>query len=132
MVEIYSLSRFVTRNMDKEFDRVDGAYKKKKDKVRPTERWISERELERKRAMPRLPNGKYPAWLIPKFSRMTRGARLTAERLQKILVGERLSVEEKDLLTEVLNSREAALGTFQDGVGPTRGCTSSGNPYGRA
>ena len=89
--------------------------------MRPAERWISdgsmpggmpdwrERALERERAMPRLPNEKYPGWLIPKFSRMARGARLTPERLQKIRVGDGLSMEERDLLAEVLHGREAAL-----------------------
>lgn len=55
------------------------------------------------------PVGKYDHWLIPKFSDIERGSRLTPERIKRMIVGEELSPQERDLLLEMLYNREAAL-----------------------
>lgn len=54
-------------------------------------------------------NNKYPQWLTPKFTPTARGARLTPERLAKMIIGDGMSTEEKDVLTELLYNREAVL-----------------------
>lgn len=45
---------------------------------------------------------------LPKFSGIERGARLTPERLEKLIVGQGLTKEEKDVFFEVLFNRESA------------------------
>ena len=117
--DFFSISQ--ARAQIKEFVRVDGAYKRKGVKIRQVERCVSDgsspggnpdwrkKALAREAAMPKPFFEKYPGWLIPKFSSIARGARMTPERLQKINVGECLTVEERDHLTELLYNREAAL-----------------------
>ena len=75
-------------------------YKKKADKVKPVDPngtdgsklggildWV-----ERSRARDIVPSevGRYTEWLIPKFSDISRGSRLTKERADGLLVGEGL------------------------------------------
>jgi hypothetical protein len=45
---------------------------------------------------------KYPGWLIPKFSDIKKGSRLTDERLKKLIVGGDLTLQERDLFEEML------------------------------
>ena len=117
--DLFSISQ--ARAQIKEFVRVDGAYKRKGVKIRSVERCVSDgsapggnpdwrkKALTREAATPKPFFEKYPGWLILKFSTIARGARMTPERLQKINVGECLTVEERDLLTELLYNREAVL-----------------------
>ena len=53
--------------------------------------------------------GKYAGWIIPKFSSIKKGTRLTSERLKKLKLGDGLSDEEKDVFYEMLYNREAAV-----------------------
>ncbi len=56
------------------------------------------------------PTDKYTHWLIPKFTPITKEARLTPERLAKMVIGDGITSQEKDLLTEMLYNQEAVLG----------------------
>ena len=100
------------------FLHADTLYKKKKDKVRPVNRphsgglkpegdenWketiaLSDKSNENE--------SKY-SWIIPKFSSIPRGQRLTQERLDRLKIGEKLTIEEKEALFEVLFNREAEI-----------------------
>ena len=62
-----------------------------------------ERELDR---------GAYPGVLIPKFSTIERGRRLTQARVRKLNIAEHLTTNDRDLLLEMLFNREVA-GAFQ-------------------
>jgi hypothetical protein len=53
--------------------------------------------------------GKYNYLLISKFSAISREARLIPERFTEIKIGKKLLKSEKDLLTEMLYNRKAAL-----------------------
>jgi len=53
-------------------------------------------------------NKKYP-WLIPKFSDIERGSRLTPERIEKLKIGKGITKEEREVLMEVLFSREKGI-----------------------
>jgi hypothetical protein len=55
------------------------------------------------------PPGKYDYLLISKFFVISREARLIPERLAEIKIREELLKAEKDLLTEILYNRKAAL-----------------------
>ncbi len=55
------------------------------------------------------PTDKYTHWLIPKFTPIAKGVRFTSERLAKMIIGERISPQEKNVLTEMLYNREAVL-----------------------
>ena len=52
---------------------------------------------------------KYAGWIIPKFSNIKRGSRLTPERIQKLRIGKGMTVEEKEVFHEILFNREAAV-----------------------
>jgi hypothetical protein len=65
--------------------------------------------MEKKFGILKRPPGKYDYLLISKFFTINRGARLTFERLTKIKIGKELLKIEKDLLTEMLYNRKAAL-----------------------
>jgi len=58
--------------------------------------------------LPCLENKKYP-WLIPKFSDIERGSRLTLERIEKLKIGKSIMKEEQEVLMEVLFSREKGI-----------------------
>jgi hypothetical protein len=68
----------------------------------------------------------YEGFLIPKFSTITRGERLTAARIQRREIGKELRTAEKELLLEMLYDRETAIAfNFSE-----KGCfmTSSNRP----
>lgn len=100
---------------------VYGAYKRKDQKVRPVDAplpdgsapcsgsWQAEIIKEETKRYVKDPEDKYADWLIPKFSGLAKGARLTPERLQRMRIGDELTEQEKDLFTEMLYNREAAL-----------------------
>ena len=112
---------------------VSTLYKKKADKVKPVNLphkgglKPEGREDWRKRAMAKevyVP-GKYSGWIIPKFSAIRKGTRLTSERIEKLNVGKNLTAEEMGVFLEVLFKREAAIafdvtekGRFSDEIEP--------------
>ena len=55
------------------------------------------------------PIDKYTHWLIPKFTPIAKGDRLTPERLAKMIIGDCMTSREKDLLTKMMYNREAVL-----------------------
>ncbi len=55
------------------------------------------------------PTDKYTHWLIPQFTPIAKRAILTPERLAKMIIGDSMTSQEKDLLTEMLYNREAVL-----------------------
>ncbi len=55
------------------------------------------------------PIDKYTHWLIPKFTPIAKGARLTPKRLAKMIIGDGITSHKKDLLTEMLYNREAII-----------------------
>jgi len=70
-------------------------------------------------------NIKY-SWLIPKFSNIPRGMRLTAERMDGLKIGKSIMQQEKNILMEVLYNREAGIafdftenGVFKPKVEPS-------------
>jgi hypothetical protein len=54
-------------------------------------------------------SGTYSRWLIPKFSAINKGERLTPKRIEKLKIGASITPEEKDLLIEMLHNREKTL-----------------------
>ena len=73
------------------------------------------------------PSGRYGGWLIPKFSDIEKGSRLTAERIGRLKVGApgNLTADEYDVFLQVLYNREAGIafdftekGRFKDDVEP--------------
>ena len=113
--------------------RVDAAYKRKADKVKPVDTSqtdgsgpggdINWRDEAIRREKPVYEPGvtlKFSKWLIPKFSSLARGSRLKPERLQKMIVGDGLTPIEKNLLTEMLFNREAALAWDFSKIGRVR------------
>jgi hypothetical protein len=69
--------------------------------------------------------GRYSGYIVPKFSTIQRGSRLTSARIAKMEIGKSLTPEERELLLEVLFNREAAIafkgtekGRFHDGIEP--------------
>ncbi len=51
----------------------------------------------------------YTYWLITKFTPIAKGARLTPERLGKMIIEDGITDQEKEVLTEMLYNREAVL-----------------------
>jgi hypothetical protein len=65
--------------------------------------------MKKRFGIPKEPFEKYDYLLISKFSAISRKARLTPECFAKIKIREKLLKIEKDLLTEILYNRKAAL-----------------------
>ena len=59
----------------------------------------------------------FDEYLVPRFSSIKRGTRLTPERLEKMQIGELLWPREREMLVEILYRREAALAWSFDDVG---------------
>ena len=55
------------------------------------------------------PTDKYTYWLIPKFTPIANGARLTSKRLAKMIIKDIMISQEKDLLTKILYNQEIIL-----------------------
>ena len=95
-------------------------YKRKKDKVKPVNRPHKEgpkpEEVEKWKEQIAVYKGddrnksgsQYP-WLIPKFSNIERGRRLTPKRIKKLKIGESVASEERIVLLEVPFNREAGI-----------------------
>jgi hypothetical protein len=65
--------------------------------------------MKKKFNIPEGPPGKYDYLLISKFFTINRKARLISERLTKMKIEKELLKAKKDLLTEMLYNRKAAL-----------------------
>jgi hypothetical protein len=98
--------------------RVYTIYKRKADKVRPVDHGVSDGSkpgrvidwVERSKKLDiAYEPGLYSEWLIPKFSDIERGSRLTKERVSKLIVGSDLTKQEKAVFTEILYNREKVL-----------------------
>ncbi len=100
--------------------RVDGAYKRKSQKIQPVDQKLLDGSKPdesvtwsvnaMKNEMPiHDPTNKYTHWLIPEFKPIAKRAKLTPERLVKLIIGEGMSPQEKDVLIEMLYKREAVL-----------------------
>lgn len=82
--------------------------------------WIRARlELENEPFDLSLP-GKYGGHLIPRFSRVRPGSRLTPERVEKMLVGDNVWPKERAFLMELLANREATLSWDFTKIGQVR------------
>src|SRR5271156_372945 len=101
--------------------RVNTLYKRKADKVRSVNTDESDgtapggsktwrEDMLRKERRTESPDKEdlYAEWLIPKFSEIPKGSRLTPERIEKLIMGS-ITAQEKDLLIAMLFNREAAL-----------------------
>ena len=100
--------------------RVTTLYKNKATKVRPVDAndgtgagpggrhdWY-QRSKDRDKPQPQA--GKYREHLIPRFSSLPRGSRITPERLKKLNVGDWLLPDEREMFDEVMVNREEAIG----------------------
>ena len=109
------------------------AYKRKDKKVRPVDlgesdgskpggsaNWKNDVRKGEESRYTFDPADKYSEFLVPRFSGMKRGSRLTPERLKRIRIGEGLSEQEKELLTEMLYRREACLSWDFSEIGQVR------------
>jgi hypothetical protein len=65
--------------------------------------------MEKKFSIPERPSEKYDYLLISKFSTINRGTRLIPKRLAEMKIEKKLLKIKKDLLTEMLYNRKAAL-----------------------
>ena len=106
---------------------VNTAYKRKAVKVRPVDlgvsdgtvppgdpNWLEKVTLEGDRLIAQglVPNdcqSSFSKFLIPKFSQIRRGERLTPERLAEMRIGDQLWPRERELLEEMLFYREKVL-----------------------
>ena len=52
---------------------------------------------------------KYTYWLIPKFIFIAKKARLTSKQLGKMIIGDGMTKQEKEVFTKMLYNREAVL-----------------------
>ena len=99
--------------------RVATAYKRAAKKVKPVDtdqtdgsipggilNW-KDKALEKEKGLPK--NDKFPDYLIPKFSAIPRGSRLTPERMKKLIIGDGLLPRERELFEEMLYCREAVM-----------------------
>ena len=66
------------------------------------------------------PESKYAKFLIPKFSKLAKGARLKPQRLAEMRIRPNLTPQERELLTEMLHNREAVLSWNFDEMGKVR------------
>lgn len=115
---------------------VSTMYKRRADKIRPVNSGSGEMpggvvdwkrviytqlmEGERKFLPKELAFLPFSDHIIPKVSKMTRGSRLTPERIARFVVGEGIWPEEKKFLLEILFAREAALSWSFDEIGEIR------------
>ncbi len=100
--------------------RVNGAYQRKIQKVQPVYSYILEgskpdgsttwRENSIKNKVPIIdPTSQYSHWLILKIISIAKGARITPERWQRVIIREGITPQRTDLLTEILYNRAAIL-----------------------
>ena len=109
---------------------VSTAYKRKAQKVRPVDLGkgnrvgpggdVDWREKVIKGLASSMKKGKFDHWLTPKFSRIERGSRLTKERAEGMILGAELTMQERELMLEMLYYREAALAFEFDHCGKVR------------
>jgi hypothetical protein len=106
-------------------------YKRKAQKVRPVDSSYSDGTspgrlgwkdeiLEGEQQGYHYKQAPYGHWLIPKFSTLTKGTRLTDERVALTQIGIDLLPQEKELLMQVLYNREAVLSWDFSEIGKVR------------
>jgi hypothetical protein len=99
---------------------INTAYKRKANKVRPIDSDKSDgsisgnnkdwkQEMEKRFSVPEGFFKKYDYLLIPKFSAISRGARLTPKRFTGMKIGEELLKTKKDFLMEMLYNYKTIL-----------------------
>ena len=101
--------------------RVNTLYKRKADKVRSVDTDESDgtapggsktwrEDMLRKKRRTKSPDKEdlYAEWLIPKFSKIFKGSRLTPERIKKLIM-RFITAQKKDFLIVMLFNRETAL-----------------------
>ena len=93
--------------------------------IKPSGEEVGRQRLIKEEKERELDGGAYPGVLIPKFSTIERGRRLTQARLRKPNIGEHLTTHQRDLLLEMLFNREAAIafdsakkGRFHNSIEP--------------
>ena len=62
--------------------------------------------------------------LVPRFTTLARGARLTPERLDRLQIGKELWPKERELVVEMLFNREEALAWTFSEIGRIRECVT--------
>ena len=72
-------------------------------------RWLEKKIAEEKEGGADEHKGPFDRWLVPKFSDIQRGSRMTDDRLSKMDISDRLTPMERKLLIEMLYNREKAL-----------------------
>ena len=114
--DVYSMIH--AKELKKEFRVFGSKYKRVGEKVKPVDLgtggdkpggipdWV---QKSKEKDVYHKPSGTYSWWLIPKFSMINKGDRLTPERIEKLKIGASITPEEKDLLIEMLYNREKAL-----------------------
>lgn len=102
--------------------RVSTLYKRKADKVNPVNKgeggekpggdvhWREKAiQEERKRGLHLKKDYPYSQWLYPRISRLGEGARLTPERVERLVIGNSLTPQERDVVLQMLYNREGAF-----------------------
>ena len=112
--------------------RMDTAYKRVNNKVKPVNSDQSDGSipggltdwksglLEKEALVLVDPNRKYAEWFTPKFSTIKRGSQLTAERLSIMTVGTEMTLQERDVLIEMLYNQEAGIAFAFEEMGMVR------------
>jgi hypothetical protein len=101
--------------------RLNTLYKRKADKVRPVDTdqqdgstpgglpdWRA-RAQARERSNLSSRSYRFSEWISPRLAKFSRGQRLTADRIEKLVVGPDLTPQETEVLLEILYNREGAL-----------------------
>ena len=104
---------------------VNTAYKRKADKIRPVDlgestgegpgglsNWwdvMWEHKMQYPERIETDPPHRYDKYIIPRFSQLARGARLTPERIERLQICADLLPDEKEFLLEILHRREESL-----------------------
>ena len=118
----YRLSRRWDPSCDLGHSYVQGAYKRKANKIQPVDQadpllgaprttlnWKKTILAQKLKESEDLPPGPFDQLITRKFSLMPRGTRLTEERRKAMKIGDALLPQEKELLFALLSNREQAL-----------------------
>ena len=111
---------------------VQGAYKRKAQKVKPVDSSISDGSTPggsinwKKEAIAKecldwsTVDPSFRGWLHPKFSAIKHGSRLTSERMNRLIIGKDLSLQEREVFLRMLYNREAALSWEMPEIGKVK------------
>ncbi|RDW88499.1 hypothetical protein BP6252_00531 [Coleophoma cylindrospora] len=64
--------------------------------------------------------GPYDHWITPKFSGIARGSRLTLERIENLIIRTSITLQEREVLMELLYAREAYIAFNFEEIGLLR------------